>query len=144
MKTYFTIEELCVTNSGLPNKPSMDIAVNLTRLINNILDPARECFGAAIHVNSGYRSVLVNLAAKGSKTSQHMEGKAADLKCSDNEQLFKILSVLDYDQLIWEFGNDNQPAWVHVSYNAGKNRKMSLRSFKSEKTGKTRYQKFSI
>lgn len=141
---YFTIQELCKTNSGLPNTPSAELIKNGEMLINKVLDPARECYGGPITASSGYRSVLVNLHANGSKTSQHMEFKAADLKCSDNEQLFKILSVLEYDQLIWEFGNDEQPQWVHVSYNAGKNRKMSLRSYKSAKTGKTRYQKFSI
>lgn len=140
---YFTIQELCKTNSGLRNVPNTDAIENIEELVGEVLDPARECFGASVHVNSGYRSPAVNLAANGSKTSQHMEGKAADLKCSDNEQLFKILSVLEYDQLIWEFGNDEQPKWVHVSYNAGKNRKMSLRSYKT-KTGKTIYQKFSI
>ena len=141
---YFSIDELTATNSGLPNIPFGESVNNLVTLINKVLDPARECFGAPITVNSGYRSPAVNLAANGSKTSQHMEGKAADLKCSDNEQLFKILSVMEYDQLIWEFGNDDQPQWVHVSYNFGKNRKMSLRSYKSKKTGKTFYQKFSI
>ena len=140
---YFTIEELCETESGLPNRPDLYAIQNMKILTVKILDPARECFGAAITVNSGYRSPAVNLAAGGSKTSQHMTGQAADLKCSDNEQLFKILSVLDYDQLIWEFGNDDQPQWVHVSYNFGKNRKMSLRSYKTKK-GKTIYQKFEI
>jgi len=140
---YFTINELYATNTGLPNIPTSEVATNLAILAREILDPARECFGAAIQVNSGYRSPEVNASIGGAKNSQHMEGKAADLKCSDNEQLFKILSVLEYDQLIWEFGNDDQPQWVHVSYNAGKNRKQSLRSYKT-KSGKTIYQKFSI
>lgn len=141
---YFSIQELCVTKSGLPNIPFGESVTNLVTLINEVLDPARKCFGGPIAVNSGYRSLEVNECAKGSKTSQHMEGKAADLKCSDNEQLFKILSTLEYDQLIWEFGDDEQPDWVHVSYNFGKNRKMSLRSYKSSKSGKTIYQKFEV
>jgi hypothetical protein len=55
--------------------------------------------------------------------------------------LFKwIARNLEYDQIIWEFGNDVEPAWVHVSYAEGKNRKQKLKAVKFN--GKTKYLPF--
>jgi hypothetical protein len=39
--------------------------------------------------------------------------------------------------MIWEFGDNNKPDWVHVSYNEVKNRKQVLRALKVN--GKTAY-----
>ena len=45
---------------------------------------------------------------------------------------------LDYDQIIWEFGDDKNPAWVHVSYvSEEKNRHRCLQAYKEN--GKTKY-----
>ena len=80
-------------------------------------------------ISSGFRSSGVNAAAGGASTSQHLKGEAADVICSDNAKLFNyIKDNLNFDQLIWEYGNDNQPAWVHVSYSATRMRKMILRA----------------
>lgn len=111
----------------------------MRELVEHVLDPAREELGGPIKVTSGYRSADVNKAVGGSPTSQHTKGQAADLVCSDNRKLFDIIRHLpEYDQLIFEFGDDTAPAWVHVSYvRSGKNRKQILRA-KSVR-GKTVY-----
>lgn len=124
----FTLEELLVTNSKLPNTPS-DVEINnLKLLVANVLQPLRDMFGESIHVNSGYRSPAVNKAIGGAPTSQHCTGQAADLDCSDNAKLFHLIAdFFDFDQLIWEGGNNTQPSWVHVSYKSANNRRQKLK-----------------
>lgn len=124
---YFSLSELTVTNSGLENNPSAKEIGCLTELVKNILDPARELLDDQILVNSGYRSPMVNRKIGGAVSSQHVLGQAADLKCDDNAKLFNLIRKnLPFDQLIWEGGDDNQPAWVHVSYSS-RNRREVLR-----------------
>ena len=124
----FTLEELMVTNSLLPNNPGQAEIENLQMLVLNVLQPLRMFFGMPIRVNSGYRSVMVNQAVGGSPVSQHCFGMAADLDSSDNAMMFQIIrNQLPFDQLIWEGGNDSQPAWVHVSFNKMGNRRQVLR-----------------
>ena len=88
-----------------------------------------------IFISSGFRSKELNKETPGaSKTSQHCNGEAADLECKDNARLFNwIAENCNYDQLIWEFGSDDQPSWVHVSAVNGVNRKQKLRSVKDKK-----------
>lgn len=128
---HFTNEEMCVTSTQFPNVPTMENLIALTILCAKVLEPAREFMKAPLRVNSGYRNWAVNDAVKGSKTSQHMKGEAADITCYDNAKLFGyILKNLDFDQLIWEKGNKNFPAWVHVSYNRlGNNRKQVIYNY---------------
>lgn len=135
---YFTISELCRISVKITNEPSQNERLALAELINNVLDPAREELGAPITVNSGYRCKAVNAAVGGASTSQHLKGEAADLDCSDNAKLFEIIrDTLVFDQLIWEFGNDEAPAWVHVSYKTQGNRGEVLKAVKIK--GKTKY-----
>lgn len=125
---HFTLSELTSTNTGLPNTPNSKELAALKLLAEKVLEPARIKLGKAITVNSGYRSRSVNIAVGGANTSQHLRGEAADLKCADNAKLFHLIRTeLTFDQLIWEAGNDTQPAWVHVSYCAGLNRGQVLR-----------------
>ena len=126
---YFTLEEMLITKTGLLNVPNQAEKVALSELVKNVLDPVRENYGNPITVNSGFRSKRVNDATpNASKTSQHMKGEAADLNCADNAKLFKIIREnVVFDQLIWEAGNDVQPAWVHVSYKTQGNRGEVLR-----------------
>jgi hypothetical protein len=124
----FTLEELCITHSGLPNQPDQEQIDNLTLLANKVLQPARDSLGKPISVNSGFRSTAVNMAVGGVATSQHCTGQAADIEAIDNAALFNLIHTsLSYDQLIWEGGNDKQPAWVHVSYRANNNRQQTLK-----------------
>ena len=121
---YFTLEELTATKTGLLNIPSTAERVALSELVSNILDPLREHYGKPIKINSGFRSKAVNTVIKGAPTSQHMKGEAADIDTGfDNAKLFHIIKDhFIFDQLIWEGGDNNCPAWVHVSYKTQGNR----------------------
>lgn len=124
---YFTISELCRSDAavkkGIGNLPDGDAVACLQRLVEKVLDPAREWLGAPVTVTSGYRCGELNRAVGGSPTSQHMKGEAADLVCKDNKRLFDLIrDRLEFDQLIWENGGQ----WVHVSYSREKNRKQIL------------------
>jgi len=134
----FTLEELCVTSSGLKNEPTNVEIGALRALVANVLQPLREDIGEPIKINSGFRSSAVNKAVGGAAPSQHVKGEAADIECSNNAYLFNLIRKnLVFDQLIWEHGDDKQPAWVHVSYKAQGNRHEVLRAKKVN--GKTQY-----
>ena len=128
------------------NNPSKSVIENMKVLAENVFEPIREHFDKPIYVISVYRGFNLNQAVKGSITSQHCEGKAMDIDMQDNQSLSNkeifdfIKNNLEFDQLIWEFGNSKNPNWVHVSYNAGKNRKQILKATKN-KDGKTIYTK---
>ncbi len=126
---YFTYNEMIATNSGLLNIPNSEQEANLIQLIKHVLDPLRDLYGNPIKVNSAFRSTLVNKHVKGAATSQHCKGMAADLDCGDNAKLFGIIrrELNGFDQLIWEGGDNKQPAWVHVSFNTNGNRNEILR-----------------
>ena len=138
MTKNFTLAELTKTNTGLPNALPKHLEGNLRALAENVLQPARDALGA-IEVTSCYRSPEVNRRVGGASKSQHVQAQAADLKFfGGNDVLFKwIARNLEYDQIIWEFGTDVEPAWVHVSYVDGKNRKQKLKAVKVN--GKTKY-----
>lgn len=129
---YFTIEELTksptATRKGIDNTPNATVRKNLTLLVEKILDPLREAWGAPIIVSSGYRCGKLNRAVGGATGSQHLYGQAADIrtisdKPSENKKLFDLIRTLKlpYDQLIDEYGFN----WVHVSYGP-KNRRQIL------------------
>lgn len=133
---YFTIKELSESSTakslGIDNTPTPEAEANLTALVEAVLDPLRERYGHPIYVNSGYRCPRLNKAVGGAKTSQHMTGEAADIYVADAKgraELFSILySLLPYDQLIWERGDDEAPAWIHVSYRESNNRRECKRT----------------
>ena len=128
---------------GINNTPSGEHLENFKKLAENIFEPIREHFGVPIHISSGYRSKELNAAVGGSATSQHCQGEAIDIDMQDtsitNAQIFNyIKDNLNFDQMIWEFGNDSNPDWVHVSYEStGKQRKQILKAIKAN--GKTSY-----
>jgi uncharacterized protein YcbK (DUF882 family) len=124
---YFTLKELTTTNTGLDNKPNDEQIDNLINLAEKLLDKSREILGEPIRVTSGFRSLTVNKKVGGAYNSQHTKGEAVDLVCNNNAKLFQILSKMNFDQLIWEKGTDQQPAWIHVSLKRnGINRKQIL------------------
>ena len=133
----FTLAELTKTSTGLPNALPNDLEANIQSLVDNILQPVRDALGV-IQVTSCYRSIEVNKAIGGSSTSQHCLGQAADLKFKGgNDVLFNWLKDnTDFDQLIWEFGTDEEPSWVHISYSP-RHRKQILKAIK--RNGKTKY-----
>jgi len=129
---------------GIDNTPHGEHLDNLFVIANDVFQPIREHFDVPIAVTSGYRSEALNKAIGGSKTSQHSKGQALDLDADvfggvTNAEIFHyIKDNLDFDQLIWEFGNSQEPNWVHVSYSdKGDNRKEVLVAYKQN--GRTRY-----
>lgn len=117
---------------GISNEPSPLQLANMLLLCEEVFEPCREHFGVPIVINSMYRSEAVNEAIGGSKTSQHCKGEAMDIRflsgTINNANLFYFIKDnLEFDQLIWEFGNDVEPSWVHVSYSKP-NRKQVLKA----------------
>ena len=135
----FILQEFIATKTGLNNQLTSEALANIEFLVKNLLQPLRDAYGKPIKINSGYRSVDVNKAVGGSKTSQHTKGEAVDIVAEDNKALFDLIkNNFDFDQLIWEYGTDKQPAWVHVSLKKTGNRKQVMRAI-TNKLGKTLY-----
>ena len=113
---------------GISNKPNEEQVENMKLLAEQVFEPLREWVDAPIKVNSMFRSLELNTALKGSKTSSHMNGEAMDITSmggkSNLEMFHWIKDNLCFDQLIWEFGKE--PKWLHVSYNKDNNRKQVL------------------
>ena len=129
---------------GIANEPNIDQLERLKAVAENIFQPIREEFMCPIFVSSGYRSEALNEAIGGSKTSQHSKGEALDLDADvygviTNADIFNfVLDRLEFDQLIWEFGTDENPDWVHVSFKKeGRNRMQVLKAVRVN--GKTKY-----
>jgi len=149
LSEHFALAELIRSESakrhGVSNEPSPEHLENMKVLCNEVLEPIRKLFGS-INISSGYRSKVLNHYINGSLNSQHCEGKAVDIdqdgmSVSSNVEIFNyIKDNLEFDQLIWEFGNHNKPDWIHVSYNKGKNRKQVLKALKTN--GRTAYAKY--
>ena len=124
---------------GISNMPTPEHIENFKLLAENVFQPIREHFGVPIHISSGYRSKALNTAVGGSLSSQHCSGEAIDIDMDGtsvtNAQIFNyIKDNLNFDQMIWEFGTDTNPDWVHVSYEStGKQRKQILKAIKSAK-----------
>lgn len=108
---------------GIDNTPTPEAMTNLAALVDAVLDPLREKYGRPIHVSSGYRCPRLNKAVGGSATSQHVKGEAADIYVARPNEMAELFSLIYYllpfDQLIWERGADEAPAWIHVSYRRG-------------------------
>jgi hypothetical protein len=133
------IKSQTAIRKGIDNTPNNKHLFNLKLIADNVFQPLRDWYGKPITISSGYRSPELNSAIGGSLTSQHSNGQALDLDTvSDNLKLFNyIKSNLPFDQLIYEFGDDDNPAWVHVSYSRDNNRGQVLRAVKVN--GKTKY-----
>ena len=126
------------TTHGINNKMSLSQIESAKLLCENVFEPLRIHLNTPIQISSGFRSLQVNKMIGGASTSQHTKGEAMDLQIGAKGFNF-IKDKLQFDQLIWEFGNDEQPQWVHVSYSS-KNRKQVLKATK--KNGKTIYSNY--
>jgi hypothetical protein len=132
-------------NHGIKNEPNAEQLENLKTIANEVFQKIRDHFGMPIKVSSGFRSEALNKKVGGSKTSDHMKGCALDIDMDGtsitNKQVFDYIRThLQFRQLIWEFGTDTNPDWVHVSYVRGDNKKQVLRAVKRGK--KTAYVPF--
>lgn len=150
LSEHLSLKEVITSDTakrlGISNQPTPEHLNNLKLVAEKIFEPIRNHFDKPIKVSSGYRSKELNSAIPGSSlTSQHCSGEALDLDQDDmstgvtNKMVFEyIKNNLNFDQLIWEFGSDSNPDWVHVSYEStGKQRKQILKAVRNN--GKTSY-----
>ena len=124
----FSLHEMIKSETAsrrdMDNYPHSDeIIANLTVLCEQVLQPLRDAYGVGIKVNSGYRSLDVNAAVGGSRTSDHCKGQAADIEIAGvpNAELAQyIADNFEFTQLILEFYTQGIPdsGWVHVSYDS--------------------------
>ena len=132
---------------GIDNTPSEVQVLSMKLLAEKIFEPLRKWAGGPIKVNSFFRSVTLNEAIGGAASSQHCKGQAIDIddvySYKTNAEMYKwIQENLDYDQMIWEFGTDTQPNWVHISYvSKEENRNKCLKAYKENR--KTKYKVIS-
>jgi zinc D-Ala-D-Ala carboxypeptidase len=137
------IESYTAKRKGIENIPSEYELTNMVGVAVNVFEPLRKWVGGPIKVNSFFRSAELNKAIGGSSKSQHCQGRAIDIDdvygYKTNAEMFRYIEKnLDFDQLIWEFGDDNNPNWVHVSYvSPDENRRRCLKA--SRQNGKTVY-----
>ena len=128
---------------GIDNTPTEEHLNNMRLLAENIFEPLRAYVGGPIKINSFYRSPKLNKAIGGSTKSQHCYGQAIDIddtfgRCTNAEMFEFIKKHLNFDQMIWEFGDNENPNWVHVSYvSEDKNRNRCLKAYKEN--NKTNY-----
>ena len=129
---------------GIDNTPNEYQLQNMEIIAKNVFEPLRKAVGGAIKINSFFRCEDLNKAIGGSSRSQHCQGRAIDIDdnyghMSNNDMYKYIKENLDFDQLIFEFPDDNGNAsWIHVSYvDADSNRKRCLKAIKEN--GKTKY-----
>ena len=111
----------------IDNTPTEEHLENLKYLAENIFQPMREHFAVPIFVSSGYRSPKLNTVIGGSPRSFHCHGMALDLDqdyrnttVGNGEIFHYIKDNLPFTELIYEFGDDNGPDWVHVAIARGR------------------------
>ena len=131
------------TRRGINNTPNDEQLANMELVADEVFEPLRAYVGGPIKINSFFRCPELNKAIGGSSKSQHCKGQAMDIddtfgRMTNSEMYHFIKEHLDFDQMIWEFGDDDNPDWVHVSYvSPEKNRKRCLKAFRED--GKTKY-----
>ena len=138
-----SIHSQTAKRKGIENTPNEEQLASMFTIAEMIFQPLRAWVGGPIKINSFFRSPELNRAIGGSTSSQHCKGQAMDLDDvyghkTNAEMYMYIKENLDFDQLIWEFGDDKNPNWIHVSYvDAQKNRNRCLKAYKDN--GKTKY-----
>jgi len=131
------------TRLGLDNSPNIEQLANMKLVAKEVFEPLRSWVGGPIKINSFFRSPKLNKAIGGSSKSQHCKGQAIDIDdtfgvVSNADMYYWLKHNVDFDQMIWEFGNDDNPNWVHISYVSKKeNRNRCLKAYKEK--GKTKY-----
>ena len=127
----------------LDNTPDAGQLKCMKEVAENLFEPLREWVGGPIKINSFFRGEPVNTAIGGYRKSQHMKGQAIDIDDTfgyktNAEMYHYIKDNLDFDQMIWEFGTDKNPNWVHISWVSHRpNRKKLTIAYKEN--GRTKY-----
>ena len=141
LSEHVTVEEFTSSDAsirhGIPNIMDSSQTQKAKDLCENVFEPIRAYVGKPIRINSGFRSLAVNKRVGGASNSQHTKGEAMDLELHDKNLFEWILDNIEFDQAIYEFGNDLQAGWFHISYRKGNNRKQALRAIKV--ANKTQY-----
>ena len=92
-----------------------------------VLQAIRDHFGAPVVITSGYRTAAHNRAVGGSKSSQHLLGRAADIQVQDTDPLAVAAYV---ESLMPGWGGVGRypvkagrtKGWVHVDTRPNKSR----------------------
>lgn len=138
------VYSITATRLGIDNIPNQYEFANMQVLAENVFEPLRDWVKGPIKINSFFRGPELNKAIGGSSKSQHCQGRAIDIDDSyghkTNAEMYEwIKKNLDFDQMIWEFGTDENPNWVHVSYvSPDENRNRCLKAYKDD-NNKTKY-----
>ena len=136
------------TRRGIDNTPIAEQIRILLLVAKHVFQPLREHFDVPIGITSGFRSRQLNTAIKGAKNSEHTLGRALDLDADvyggvTNKEIFEFIkNHLDFNQLFWEFGDNKNPDWVHVSYSEKGNKKQVLRANRVPGSSRTTYSTF--
>ena len=131
------------TRKGIDNTPNDEQLENMKLVADKVFEPLRKWVSGPIKINSFFRCPELNKAIGGSSKSQHCKGQAIDIDdtfgvISNADMYYYIKNHLNFDQMIWEFGDDDNPNWVHVSYVSHKeNRNRCLKAYRDD--GKTKY-----
>lgn len=132
------------TRNDIDNEPNAKQLLRIKVLCDNLFEPLRDWVNGPIKINSCFRSEELNTRIGGASSSQHMANNGAAMDIDDTygyktnaEMFFYIKENLEFDQAIWEFGDDDNPDWIHVSYNKGNNRGQILKACKVD--GRTKY-----
>jgi zinc D-Ala-D-Ala carboxypeptidase len=131
------------TRLGIDNTPGDYELGNMELIAERIFEPLRAWVGGPVKITSFYRNKELNIAIGGAQRSQHCEGRAIDLDDTfghkTNKEMYDwIKENLNFDKIIWEFGDDDNPDWVHVSYvSEDQNRNRCLTTYKEN--GETGY-----
>ena len=137
------VYSITAIRKGIDNEPNEKQLSNMKLVAEKIFEPVRTHFKVPIKVNSFFRSPDLNKAIGGSTKSQHCKGQSIYIddtygKIKNSDMYWWIKDNLDFDQMIWEFGNNDNPDWVHISYvSPDKNRNRCLKAYRDD--GKTKY-----
>ena len=137
------VYSITAIRKGIDNTPDDDQLSNMELVAEEVFEPLRNYVGGPIKINSFFRCPELNTAIGGSHKSQHCKGQAIDIddnygRVTNAEMYHFIKEHLDFDQLIWEFGDDDNPNWIHVSYVSSEdNRNRCLKAYRDK--GKTKY-----
>ena len=141
LSRHVTIQEFSYSptaiKKGIHNVMNSIQVNNAIQLCENVFEPLRKHLNAPIKISSGFRCNQLNKLIGGASVSQHTKGEAFDLELTDRKLFDWILKNVEFDQAIYEFGNDAHANWFHISYRKGNNRKQALRAIKIG--GKTQY-----
>ena len=160
LSDHITLKEAIKSNTanrlGIDNTPNDRQLKVMRYLAVNFFEVLRAGLGSSpIVINSFYRCEELNTKIGGSLTSDHMVALDTAAIVLDNDSIelqtgisnadifYFIYDNLDYYKLIWEFGDENKPNWVHISYSIEDRKNKRKQTFVAKKVNnKTTYTTF--